>query len=119
MRDADFDDLVNTLLQKTKQGRLPWKDAKDRDAFSCALGAFTFDLRRVEADDRTVIQLGIKDSPGHLLWEVRARSAVSSVRPEGQGNLYHHLCDLLELARNQALGLDAKLALLRETLANA
>ena len=119
MREADFDDLVNTLLQKTKQGRLPWKDAQDRDAFACSLGAFTFDLRRIEAEDRTVVQLGIHEASGHLLWEVRARSAVSSVRPAAQGNLYHHLCDLLDLARNQALGLDAKLALLRETLANS
>lgn len=119
MRDADFDELVNALLAKTAQSRLAWKETNERDAFACSLGAFSFDLRRIEADDRTVVQLGIKDDSGRVLWEIRARSAVSSVRPAAQGNLFRRLCDLLDQARQQALGLDAKLALLRETLAKA
>ncbi|MGH9534099.1 MAG: hypothetical protein ACRD2E_04490 [Terriglobales bacterium] len=119
MRDAEFDELVNMLLEKTSQRRLAWTETADRDAFVCTLGGFTFDLRRLEADERTVLQLAIKEGSGHLLWEVRARSAVSSVRPAAPDNLHRHLCDLLELARTQALGLDAKLALLKETLGNA
>lgn len=119
MRDADFDELVNTLLTKTAQGRLAWKETSERDAFTCALGGFLFDLRRIEADDRTVVQLGIKEDSGRVLWEIRARSTVSSVRPAAQGNLFRRLCDLLDQARQQALGLDTKLALLRETLDQA
>lgn len=123
MRDADWDEVVNALEERTKQGRLAWKEAGARDAFSCSLGAFMFDVRRLEADDHTVVQLAIQESGqeagGHTLWEIRARSSVSSVRPAAQGSLFHRLCGLLEVARQQALDLDAKLALLRETLANA
>lgn len=118
MRDADWDEVVNSLGEKTQQGRLSWKEAGVRDAFTASLGVFTFDLRRLEADEHTIVQLAIQEGGERTLWELRARSSVSSVRPAAQGSLFHRLCGLLEVARQQALDLDAKLALLRETLAN-
>lgn len=119
MRDADFDEVVNTLLAKTAQGRIGWEEGNEREAFTCSLGTFVLALRRIENDDRTVVQLSIKEESGHLLWEIRARSEVASVRPAAQANLFRRLSDLLDLARNQALSLDAKLTLLRDTLAHA
>jgi len=92
--------LVNTILEKTKAGKLKWEETPVENVFIASVGGST--TLKVRYDWQGPDTLSLLDENGKLLWIISDAGPV--------------LTELFDLARRIALRVDEKVEALMETL---
>jgi hypothetical protein len=73
-KEPDYNTLLQTLLQKTREGKLVWQETADASTFLAAVrGERTFEINLVVSDASDYVQgvrLLVRDSEGKLLFDV-------------------------------------------------
>lgn len=91
-----YDAVIGTLLEKTKEGKLTWKETADPDTFLAAVrGKQTFEIQRVEARD-IELRLTVRDTVGDVFFE-----AILDMEPPRR--------QLFDLAKRLATRVDEKI----------
>ncbi len=113
-RDLDFNPLVNTILEKTKAGKLKWQLTASDDTFIVSVGGETtlkLTMEAFEAPDMYgqmeidhAPVLWLLDSKGRKLWEISSNQVEGGLWP------------LYRLAQRIANKIDDKVAGLMEVL---
>ena len=100
----EYAPVIEKLLDKSKQGRLPWETAHYR-YFRCTLDQYTFGISQTDSG----YILNMQDSAHNEIFSLSAQDEVLFPSPEKE-RLYNELSELYELARRKALKVDEKLA---------
>lgn len=100
---ADLNPILNKLISKTEEGKVPWKPTYDTDTFIAALeGEFIFQIAKVGAQYNFLM----KDKEDRNLVEL----ASQKMDEWGRFNPYFQQLDqLYDLAHNVALDVPKKL----------
>jgi hypothetical protein len=96
--------VIEKLLGKSRQGRLPWETAHYRQ-FRCTLDQYTFAVSQTDSG----YSLNMLDSDQNEIFSINVQDEVLFMKPENE-TLYNELTELYELARRKALKVDEKLA---------
>jgi hypothetical protein len=106
-REVDPTQLVSTVLDKTKAGKLSWDETADESVFLASVGGNTTLEVRSPSELSPLSEgfsytLSLLDGNGKLLWEIREPQTL--------------IQELFELARRMALKVDEKVEAFLETL---
>jgi len=104
---ADLNPILNKLITKSEEGKVPWKPTYDSDTFIAALeGEFTFQITRTGAQYTFLM----KDKEDHNLVEITSRK-LNQWEPgyEPTDSYFGQLDELYDLARDVALDISKKL----------
>jgi len=99
----DYAPVVDRLLGKSRQGRLPWETGEYQE-FRCTVDQYTFAIRQRDSG----YTLRMHDSDQNEIFSLNAQDEV--VFTSESAKAYNDLSELYELARRKALKVDEKLA---------
>jgi hypothetical protein len=103
--------VVNKLLEKTKERKIEWKGTYDSTTFICAIeGEFSFEIEKGKTTSgRGFRRLTMKDREDGEVFVERA-IAPSTDTSMSQDRVWDILDDLYEQARRVALDIDKKVS---------
>lgn len=102
-----YDELLYTLIEKTRQGKLEWQETAEEDRFLAAVkGVQTYDISAEFGGDR--------ESEGRVVQDVQVRLTVRDregrifldIRESGQDSAAY---ELFEVARRVAMRIDERI----------
>jgi hypothetical protein len=99
----DYTPVIEKLLDKSRQGRLPW-EPYEYQQFRCTVDQYTFTIRQRDSG----YTLRMHDSDLNEIFSLNAEDEV--VFTGESAKVYNDLSELYELARRKALKVDEKLA---------
>jgi hypothetical protein len=99
----DYAPVIEKLLDKSRQGRLPWESGQYRQ-FRCTLDQYTFAVSQTDSG----YTLSMLDSDQNEIFSLGVQDEV--VFTGESARLYQDVGELYELARRKALKVDEKLA---------
>ena len=106
MAELDQDQIIHTLLEKTRQGRVNWQQSAPSTSFKCSLEEKYFISISKYGDN---FRLNMSDQEAVELLSIWVELEV--VFPTSADELrYDRLRALYELARRKALNIDQKIA---------
>lgn len=107
---VDYDPIIERLLEKSEEGRVPWEKGRYDGWFVCILEVgpgrvYTFQIEKAE----DTFTLRMKDADGNEIFSVSAQEEVV-FGPWEKQLLFNRLRDIFELARRKGLSVDQKLS---------
>lgn len=99
----DCESVLDKLLEKSAQGRIPWEPIADKH-FRCTLEGYKFDVSKYE----DAYRITMSDAQGFDIFHVSVQDEVFFSDPARE-NIFRKLSDLFEKARRKALDVDRKL----------
>jgi hypothetical protein len=105
--DKEFDPnpLVQTILEKSKAGKLAWEDTPEEDVFVASVGGnTTLKIGEQPGDWGKQPQLSLLDENGKVIWDIY------------NGQVRDGLWSLFNVAKRVALKLDDKVEALMDAL---
>lgn len=104
-----YDEIIESLLEKTDQGKVSWSQVFSTNSFTCTLdGEFTFRVDKWrDRDEDTWVRLSMTDKENNEIFQVeRIESNLGGKK----------LSNLHEAARRTALNVDEKINAVKNIL---